>query len=630
MKKLMTLAIGWILTASVFAVNNAHTEVVWGSASYPRLAQISDQEKLSAAIMDARIQLASRLEKNVRIKVAIEDKKLKSQILLTTALLLKENISKVIHSLQFGEQVTEVRVEFTYNPVEVSQRTAELENNRKLLKALKTISNENTEIMTVLSNLLDSNKISIGQAYQSLAIRQQLPNNKSINIEVLDLNHQVNQIILKGIASKIKKEAVTEGDKFIQRYLPALRDSYQVNYYDVTPYKDGDKAYAHIDLQFEAPCLSNGVKTKLCNMYKELPGEYHREQFNGQSVMEVLNPLYAGFGPAGVGTLRSNSVAFRLGAEQTKLLEGKGHYTKGKAQWLQRSMTTNSTIPNIMTAATMQGNLVASIYWPELDAYVERPLTEIGEINTLYSLQDLVEIPLIDIPKLAKVEVYFWISGQDLRPIVARNTIDLAYKSISDLRSKRLVAPVKVQKAVSKIVQRKREASDSYNATKWVHFPSKYNHYEDWELPLHKVYREATGPATIGTSAQVMAGPIVHPFNLQELDKSWHHIFAVYANKDIPESYGFPNDGNISSVWLNYKDYDYNKDRSLKYIYGPSTYRADSADPDFSYQRMMTTRRYEAFPKGEIMRNHSMHKQVMREGTPAEGNWGKLSVTSNK
>ncbi len=626
----MIVAVGWILTATVFAVTNTHTEVVWGSSTYPQSAKISDQEMLSAAIMDARIQLASILEKNVKIEVAIADKKLKSQIFLTTALLLKENISRSISSIQFGEQVTEVRVEFTYNPVVVSKQAAELKRNEQLFKALKEISTENREILTVLGNLLNSNEISIGQAYQSLAIRQQLPNNKSINIEVLDLDQHVNQLILKDIKSKMPKEVITQGDKFIQAYLPALRDSYQVNYYNVTPFKDGNTSYAHIDLQLEAPCLSNGVKTKVCNMYQELPAGYHREQFNGQSIMEVLNPMYGGFGWAGVGTLRSNSVAFRLGETKKELVESVGHYTKGKAQWLDRTMTTNSTIPNIMTAATMRGILVASIYWPELDIYVERPLTEIGEINTLYSLQDLVELPLTDIPKLAKVEVYFWISGQDLRPVVARNTIDLAFENIFNLKSKRLEAPVNVQQAVSRIVERKREASESYNPTKRVHFPSKYKNYEDWELPLHKVYREATGPATIGTNAQVRSGPIVHPFNLQELTRSWHHIFAVYANKDIPESYGFPNDDNISSVWLNYKDYDYNKDRSLKYIYGPSPYRADSEDPDFSYKSMMTTQRYKAFPKGEIMKSHNMHKKVMREGTPAEGNWGRVVVSSNK
>jgi len=626
----MILAFGWILSATVFAVTNTHTEVVWGSSAYPQSFKISDQEMLSAAIMDARIQLASILEKNVRIEVAISDKKLKSQIFLTTALLLKENISKTISSLQFGEQVTEVRVEFTFNPVVVSEQAAELKRNTQLHKSLQAISTENREIITVLSNLLDSNETTIGQAYQSLAIRQQLPNNKSISIEVLDLNQQVNQLVLKSIKSKIPKEIITQGDKFIQAYLPALRDSYQVNYYSVTPFKDGKTAYAHIDLQLEAPCLLNGVKTKVCNMYQELPDGYHREQFNGQSIMEVLNPMYGGFGWAGVGTLRSNSIAFRLGSAKKKLVESVGHYTKGKAQWLDRTMTTNSTIPNIMTAASMRGILVASIYWPELDIYVERPLTSVGTINTLYSLQDLVQLPLTDIPKLAKVEVYFWISGQDLRPIVARNTIDRAFENIMDLKSKRFEAPVKVQKAVSKIVERKRKSSESYNPTKWVHFPSKYNNYEDWELPLHKVYREATGPATIGTNAQVRSGPIVHPFNLQELNRSWHHIFAVYANSDIPESYGFPNDSNISSVWLNYKDYDYNKDRSLKYIYGPSPYRADNEDPNYSYKSMMTTLRYKAFPKGEIMKSHNMHKKVMREGTPAEGNWGRVAVSSNK
>lgn len=535
---------------------------------YPIEDRVSKSVRVAAAITNARKIFTSKLDQFISTKVDIKGDKAFTQLTMTTATMTKESIVQVTDKRENGYDITKVKLMFMYNPIDVTNRAKELSKNKALREKLKQAQVKNSELMQELVKTLSSGSpMSVSKALELANINIFGESGSSQEVEVTTLNEQVRGVI----ADKISKGAMKNNEEFINAYLPALRDSLQMTYYDVTPISHGNETYGVIDWVIDLPLMKEGDLSPVAKSLRLLPDYYQKPtdiEINGRQLtnFELINPAFLGvIGEEDGRRVLSPSTNRRNNCRKaprpdnviTHLEElwGIDGYSGMGGRVLCR-LYEAVAMPNIMLAATMKGRLMASIRWPELGVYDEIILSDIGKIDiATRSGKSVIKLPLEEIPKLGKVEVVFWVAGIDERPIIEKNVFGYSSDRTSPNASRE----------INQALKNKRATNYPFSSFPFLATVDRSGELKEgisiMEIMPNKAERSNLGLYKTSNLADKLE------FNLNNYSGKYDFIEVAYMNKDIPARFGKPANDDVSIVSLRYWEYEYSKDMMEKVIY---------------------------------------------------------------
>jgi hypothetical protein len=584
--KILISILALALSAMTFAANTDYkTKNIALSVSYPASAHISNEDRLAILIMNAREELAFSLDHELKMNSVMTKSSMDTTLSLSTALTLKEEVYNVKHMMKGDDFITTATVSFTYKPIDIVTRAKELKKVNGLREELAKAVKQNKKYLSEISGLMaDNSAISVERAVQMAKSKAGATVGYTNSVELPDLAARIKAKIAKNIAKNNKPKG-TRGKEFVDAYLPALRDSMQLSYYDVIPHTERGKAYAFIRAEFNLPFLKDGKPSPVVNTLSLLPDAYRKMVKGNISVFEALNPGFKGF-VGGSNVKRRRSIMVDSNSKCKNYVFNPSQYAiKGLEGDLQSGimgsggikecfshngvMRDDRYMTNIVMAATLKGRLMLSVQWPELDLYVEKAISNVGEFSfdTTY-ISHLIQMPVSDIPKLAKMEYKFWIAGQDERPFVRKHVVGY-------------VGDNKLSRAVmnSLVKEFKSNKKSSNNGTIKEQYINSYSQLNKSGRRYSKVTTRMRNLKKLGTTRSY--GDL--DFKLSNYDGDNQFIEAAYRSKDAPVRLGKYPSENLTWVKLRYDEYEYDKDMVETTLYGKDNLKFfgnGSASPD--------------------------------------------------
>ena len=569
---IQTIMLLLVVTVSAQA-DSARTITINEEVSFPISDRVSVEDRTNIAIINARKTFSANLDQQISTSINIKDGKYLTELSLTTAMTIKEDILDVSHKETNELDTTSVKVRFKYNPTDVVERAQEINQNKTLQEKLKNAQSANQNLMKELANTLSSeSSMTVSKALELASNKVTITKGGSQHIEVTTLNEQIKGLVGNKIAREQKNK-----NAFVDAYLPALRDSMKMTYYDVIPFVSGDKTYGIIDWVIDLPLMKNNQLSPVAQTLKLLPEYYKQEsriELNGRKLtnFELINPGFLGIvGGAGGRRILSPAVdrfshcrgasGFNTAYDSVERDFGIKKYrgVGGRAECGQADYV---NMPNPILAATLKGRLMASIRWPELDLYDEIILSDIGSIwIASRSGKTIIPMPLRDIPSLGKVEVSFWIAGIDERPFRQSNVLKWVSQAVSIEASEELILRV----------EERRKAKYPFST-----FPFLAN------IDRKKARLKGLGADLIKKNSKNKAylGLEKSNYKAEALDfdtgKFTHdrdYIKVAYKNKNAPKRLNLPYNDEISLVELRFWEYEYANDMTSEAILPAQTYK---------------------------------------------------------
>lgn len=542
--------------------------------SFPSKDRVSIPDRTNLAITNARKSFSTNLDQHITTMINIKGDSYLTELSLTTAMTIKEDVISVSHKQSDGLDITTAKVRFKYNPIEVVQRAQEINENQSLREKLNKAQAQNQTLMTELANTLSgSSDLTVSKALELASNKVILSGDGSQYIEVTTLNEQIKGLV----GNKIAKEQ-TNKNSFVEAYLPALRDSLKMTYYDVIPFSSGNETYGIIDWAIDLPLMKNNSLSPVAQTIKLLPDYYKEEssiKLHGRNLtnFELMNPGFLGFvGGAGGRRVLSPAVdRFKHCRTASRFDEvynsversfGAREYpgTGGRAQCRQADYV---NMPNIMLAATLKGRLMASIRWPELDLYDEIILSDVGSVwTTARSGKSIIPMTLSDIPKLGKIEVKFWVAGIDERPFSETNILEYSSKKkTSSDAAEELIA----------IVEERRKAKYPFDT---FPFLSEINRraFRLEGLGIDIISKNKKDKEYLGLDNANYEEERVD-FKLGRFTRDSDYIKVAYKNKHAPRRLNLPHNDEVSLIALRFWEYEYTKDMTSEVILPAKTFR---------------------------------------------------------
>jgi hypothetical protein len=587
--KILISILALALSAMTFAANTDYkTKNIALSVSYPASAQISNEDRLAILIINAREELAFSLDHELKMNSVMTKSSMDTTLSLSTALTLKEEVYNVKHMMKGDDFITTATVSFTYKPIDIVTRAKELKKVNGLREELAKAVKQNKKYLSEISGLMaDNSAISVERAVQMAKSKAGATVGYTNSVELPDLAARIKAKIAKNIAKNNKPKG-TRGKEFVDAYLPALRDSMQLSYYDVIPHTERGKAYAFIRAEFNLPFLKDGKPSPVVNTLSLLPDAYRKMVKGNISVFEALNPGFKGF-VGGSNVKRRRSIMVDSNSKCKNYVFNPSQYAiKGLEGDLQSGimgsggikecfshngvMRDDRYMTNIVMAATLKGRLILSVRWPELDLYVEEVISDVGEFSfDTINVEELIQLPISDIPKLGKMEYRFWIAGQDKRPFVQKNTTARKRTDKGELSREVMNSIVKEFKSNKK---------NSNNGTIKEQYINSYSQANRGGRRYFKIKPRVNDLKGLGTYG-VSEGDL--DFKLSNYDGDHQFIEAAYRSKDAPVRLGKYPSENLTWVKLRYDEYEYDKDMVETTLYGKDNLKFfgnGSASPD--------------------------------------------------
>ena len=544
----------------------------------PGYRNIAEDRRIAMAKSRARFKLASELKKEVSVLHQISDGKVKSDIAVKTAAITGEELLNVVHVNTGKIHSTKVVVRFSYRPVD-------LEEKARLIMKGKALKDELAEEKRL------TNRVAKQVLSQNDVDRKVKPVTSGKRVHLEGLAEQVQQELTKKVADR-SGGVSNEGAEFIASYLPALRDSLEVTYYDVVPIVRGSKSYAVIDVVVSIPEKA----TALVDTINLLPDFYRTrnsselyekgtsskyfdkdtrdvlQPFDGQNLTNIelldvgLHYFYGGHyeylisnrvdQPTRCSNLRDvqdrdiRKTRHALGTDSSLFPWGFGSYTDeaGNKHYLDgigAEVNCKGDMLPIITAATLTGEVRFMLKWPEIGLGVSGRTSKPGVIYPSYRQSYIVEMPLEEIAKLENLELVSWVHGQDVTPRLFDKK--LSYIEPKKYSEKKTYAET-IEIAKSELKDRRIQ-----NARAEESYPVK---------KLDAIFGLADVDRGDRNGHQLL-------FDLNNYDDSDDIIQTAYLNKDVPKRYQVADKSPEAPVMvrLRYWDYDYSKDVTDKVFY---------------------------------------------------------------